>query len=229
MSSRPICVTILDDHQAIIDGYVYRLSRIPNLDVVATISYGEELEPTLAAYPTDVLLLDINVPTSAENTNPYPILHNIPNLLDQYPNLHILVISMYSERRLIRAVMEAGASGYVLKDDRATIQDLGNILQSIASGGIYFSQKAHQLMLSQKTAPTGDRLSSRQLEALSLCAAYPDWTSADLAKKMSVANSTVRNLLSGAYLRLGVHSRPAAVAKARQEGLITPDPPILAE
>ena len=222
-------VAILDDHQSIIDGYMYRLSSVPGLEIVATISYGEELEPTLAAHHADVLLLDINVPTSAENPSPYPILYNIPSLLEKYPNLHILVISMYAERGLIRAVMEAGASGYVLKDDRAMLQDLGNVVQSIASGGIYFSQKAHQLMLSQKTTPSDERLSPRQLEALSLCAAYPDWTSADLAQKMAVSNSTVRNLLSGAYLRLGVHSRPAAVARARQQGLITPDPPILAE
>ncbi len=229
MPSSTIRVTILDDHQGIIDGYLYRLSSAPGFEVAATISYGEELEPTLAAHPSDMLLLDINVPTSADNPNPYPILHNIPSLLEKYPDLHILVISMYAERGLIRAVMEAGASGYVLKDDRATIQDLGNILQSIASGGIYFSQKAHQLLLSQKTIPSGERLSTRQLEALSLCAAYPDWTSADLAEKMSVSNSTVRNLLSGAYLRLGVHSRPAAIARARQQGLITPEPPVLTE
>jgi two-component system nitrate/nitrite response regulator NarL len=229
MTTSMIRVAILDDHQSIIDGYMYRLSSVPGFEVVATISYGEELEPTLAAHHADVLLLDINVPTSADNPNPYPILHNIPSLLEKYPNLHILVISMYAERGLIRAVMEAGASGYVLKDDRAMLQDLGNVVQSIASGGIYFSQKAHQLMLSQKTTKSGEHLSPRQLEALSLCAAYPDWTSADLAEKMSVSNSTVRNLLSGAYLRLGVHSRPAAIARAHQQGLITPDPPILAE
>jgi two-component system nitrate/nitrite response regulator NarL len=229
MTSHTIRVAILDDHQGIIDGYVYRLSSFPGFEVVAAIWYGEELEPTLAAYPTDILLLDINVPTSAENPNPYPILHHIPSLLQKYPKLNILVISMYAERSLIRAVMEAGASGYVLKDDRITIQNLGNILQSIANGGIYFSQKAHQLLLTQTAPLSGERLSPRQLEALSLCASYPDWTSADLAEKMSVSNSTVRNLLSGAYLRLGVHSRPAAVAKARQEGLITPDPPAFTE
>jgi two-component system nitrate/nitrite response regulator NarL len=229
MNTHIIRVSILDDHQSIIDGYVYRLSRVPGLEIVSTISYGEELEPSLAAHPVDVLLLDINVPTSAENPNPYPILHNIPSLLEKYPNLHILVISMYAERGLIRAVMEAGASGYVLKDDRAMLQDLRNVVQSIASGGIYFSQKAHQLMLNQKTTPSGERLSPRQLEALSLCAAYPDWTSADLAQKMAVSNSTVRNLLSSAYLRLRVHSRTAAIAKARQLGLITSDPPVPTE
>ena len=225
MTTRTIRITILDDHQGIIDGYLYRLSSVPGVEIASTIHFGEELEPTLAAHPTDVLLLDINVPTSAENTNPYPILYDIPSLLEKYPDLHILVISMHAERGLIRAVMEAGASGYVLKDDRTTIQDLGNIVQSIANGGIYFSQKAHQLMLSQKTTPTGERLSVRQLEALSLCAAYPDATTSQLAEKMSVANSTVRNTLSSAYLRLGVHNRTAAIEKARQLGLITPRSP----
>ena len=229
MNSHTIRVTILDDHQSIIDGYVYRLSSVPGFEVVATINYGEELEPTLAAHPTDVLLLDINVPTSIDNPTPYPILHDVPNLLQKYPGLNVLVISMHAERGLIRAVMEAGASGYVLKDDRASIQDLGNILQSVANGGIYFSQKAYQLMISQKTVPNSERLSPRQLEALSLCAAYPDWTSADLAEKMAVSHSTVRNLLSSAYLRLGVHNRTAAIARARQLGLITPEPPVIME
>ena len=225
MTTRTIRVTILDDHQGIIDGYLYRLSSAPGFEVVATISYGEELEPTLVAHPSDVLLLDINVPTSAENPNPYPILHSIPQLLQKYPTLNILVISMYTERSLIKAVMEAGASGYILKDDQATIRDLANVVASVANGGVYFSQKAHKLFLKNQRIDDNAPLTSRQLEALSLCAAYPDATTAQLAGKMTVSNSTVRNLLSSAYVRLGVHSRTAAIEKARKLGLITPHSP----
>ncbi len=225
MTTPTIRVAILDDHQSIIDGYVYRLNSEPGFEVVATIYYGEELEPVLAAHPADVLLLDINVPTSARNQNPYPILHEIPSLLQKYPDLTILVISMYAERGLIRAVIEAGASGYVLKDDRAILQDLGNVVQSIVNGGIVFSQKANQLLLDRKPATSAERLSVRQLEALSLSAAYPDSSSAELAKRMAVTNSTVRNLLAGAYIKLGVHNRTGAISKARQLGLISPDPP----
>ncbi len=225
MSIDPISVSILDDHQSIIDGYLYRLSNVSDIKVVATISFGEELEPTLAEHSTDVLLLDINVPTSSENPNPYPILHSIPSLLQKYPELSILIISMYAERGLIRAVMEAGASGYVLKDDNVMLRDIGSVIRSIANGGIYFSQKAHQLLLSHRATQKSKKLSPRQLEVLSICASYPDWTSATIANKLSVANSTVRNLLSSAYIRLGVHNRAAAVVKARQLGLISPDPP----
>jgi DNA-binding NarL/FixJ family response regulator len=221
--NKKIQVTILDDHQNIIDGYVFRLSANPQLEVAATIGFGEELEPTLAEHPTDVLLLDVNVPTSAKNPNPYPILYAIPKLLQTYAGLNILVISMYAERGLIRAVMESGASGYILKDDQATARDLGSVVLSVAGGGIYFSQKAHELY-SKHLSKESDLLTVRQLEALSLCASYPNNTTAVLANMMTVSNSTVRNLLSAAYLKLDVNNRAAAIAKAQQLGLITSSP-----
>jgi len=218
---KKIRVTILDDHQNIIDGYVFRLSANPQIEVAATIGFGDLLEPTLAEHPTDVLLLDVNVPTSAENPNPYPILYAIPKLLQIYAGLNILVISMYAERGLIRAVMEAGASGYILKDDQTTARDLGSVVISVAGGGIYFSQKAHQLYTKHLSKESD--LTARQLEVLSLCAAYPNNTTAVLAGIMAVSNSTVRNLLSTAYLKLEVNNRAAAIARAQQMGLITPN------
>jgi two-component system nitrate/nitrite response regulator NarL len=220
--TKKIRVTILDDHQSIIDGYLFRLSKAPEIEVVAAIAFGEELEPALAKFPTDVLLLDVSVPMSPNNLNPYPILHIIPELLQLYPNLAVLVISMLAERGLVRAIMEAGASGYILKDDQATIQELGNVVISIANGGIRLSQKAHQSFLNRRAQETDELLTARQLQALSLCAAYPNYLTEDLAQKMSVSNSTVRNLLSGAYVRLAVHTRIAAIEKARELGVITP-------
>jgi two-component system, NarL family, nitrate/nitrite response regulator NarL len=221
--SEMIRVTILDDHQSIVDGYRFRLGTSERVQVVAAIGFGDELEPTLEKNPTDVLLLDIGVPASAENLNPYPILHVIPSLLQKYPNLVILVISMHAERSMIRAVMDAGSSGYILKDDQTTLRDLENVVISVASGGIYLSRQANDVLLRAATGEI-DLLSRRQREALSLCLAYPDSTTAELAKKMSITNSTIRNLLSGAYIKLGVRTRIAAVSRARQLGLITPEP-----
>lgn len=220
--SKKIRVTILDDHQSIIDGYLYRLNSFPQIEVGAVITFGEELEPILAKCPTDVLLLDIYVPTSKDNPNPYPVLYTVPKLLDLYPSLSILVITMHNERSLIRSVTETGVSGYILKDDQAIIRDLGNVILSVASGGVIFSQQVHQILYKNSLSQKGEQLLSRQVEILSLCAAYPDSTTAELAQKMGLSNSTVRNLLSDAYLRLGVHTRLAAVTKARQIGIITP-------
>ncbi len=220
---KKIRVTILDDHQSIVDGYLYRLEKSPEIEVVATLGYGEDLEPTLVKHPSDVLLLDVNVPSSAKNRNPYPIMHAIPKLLQVHADLAILVISMHAERGLIRAVMETGASGYILKDDQSTLKDLGSVVQAVAAGGVHFSQIALDLYIKYLSIHSNELLTPRQLEALSLCAAYPDSTSTELAKKMSISNSTVRNLLSTAYLKLGVHNRAAAIAKARDTGVITPN------
>jgi len=68
-------------------------------------------------------------------------------------------------------------------------------------------------------------LAKRELEVLSVCLSYPDCTTAELAEKMSISNSTVRNLLSGAYLKLGVRTRFAAIEKARRLELISSEAP----
>ncbi len=220
-----IRVAILDDHQGIIDGYLYRLGSAQDIDVVATALYGEDLEPILAKKPVDVLVLDVQMPTSPTNPNPYPILYLIPRLLEIYPNLVVLVISMHTQRTLINAVMEAGASGYVVKDDQATIRELPSVIRTVAGGSIYMSQYAYQELKKSRTGALLQPLSPRQLEALSMCAAFPDASTQELAQIMNIANSTLRNLLSGAYLKLNVRSKAAAIAKARQMGLITPDKP----
>ena len=222
-----ISVTILDDHQSIVDGYRFRLSNFPQIEIITTLEYGEDLENALKKQAPDVLILDVNVKVSAENSNNYPIFHVIPDLLQRYPDLAVLVISMHNDRSIIRAVMEGGASGYILKDDQRTIQELGSVILSIVSGGIFLSEKVRNLYVKNRSATSEEPLTGRQMEALSLCAAYPDHTTEKLAQIMNVANSTVRNLLSGAYLRLGVNSRAAAIAKARQLGLIPPDAPPL--
>ena len=217
---KSIRVAILDDHQSIIDGYLYRLNQAPDIEVVATATFAEDFEIVLASHAIDVLIVDIFVPTSPDNSSPYPILHAIPKWLQIYPHLAVLVISMLNRRTLIKSVVEAGASGYILKDDKPLIQELGSIVRSVASGGIHFSQQAHQHLV--RHMPEEPRPSARQLEALSLCAAYPEATTAELSERLGVAHSTLRNLLSGAYLRLNVRSRAAAVAKAQRLGLITP-------
>lgn len=223
--TKKIRVTILDDHQSILDGYVYRLSKVRQIEVVDTIRFGNDLEPSLKAHPTDVLLLDVSAPLSADDPTPFPIQHVISTLVQDCPELVIMVISMYTEPALVHAVMEAGANGYILKDDQKTIEDLGNIIISVANGGVYFSERIQKYLVNRSEGQAG--LSPRQLEALSLAASYPNSTTAELAYKMGIANSSIRNLLSSAYLKLGVGTRAAAISKARQMGILVDEKPNL--
>jgi DNA-binding NarL/FixJ family response regulator len=219
-AERDIRVAILDDHQSIVDGYIHRLSQTPDIEVVGTALYAEELESILAGTNPEVLILDVHVPASKDNPNSYPILHAIPRWLQKYPDLAILVISVNRQRTLIKAVLEAGASGYILKDDWKSILELGSIIRLIAQGDMYLSQQVHQRLVKQMTGEP--LLTSRQLEVLSLCAAYPNVTTNEIATRLGVFPSTVRNLLSKTYLRLGVRNRTAAVTKAMQMGWIVP-------
>jgi len=116
--------------------------------------------------------------------------------------------------------MEAGASGYILKDDISTFRDLASVVRSVSKQGIYLSPAAYQALNARKAPDIDKPLSARQLEALSLCAAYPDASTAELSLRMEISHSTLRNLLSGAYIKLKVRNRTAAIIKAQQSGLI---------
>jgi two-component system nitrate/nitrite response regulator NarL len=220
-----IRVAILDDHPSIIDGFTYRLSMNPSIQIVATAVFGEDLEPMIADHEVDVLLLDVSIPISQADRNPYPVLHVIPRLLEEHPKLNILIISMFTQRSLIDTLVNTGVSGYIFKDDQASIQKLDKIVETIAHGGVYFSQGAYR---DPRENPSDTVLTPRQLEALSICAAIPDGDSMALAENLGITGSTMRNLLSSAYLRLGVRTRAAAIARANQLGILpnTPEPPI---
>ena len=219
-----IRVAILDDHAATAEGYRARLDAEPDLDVVKVMHYGEELEAFLKSNPIDVLLLDIEVKASVENPTQYSTVYLVPRVLDNFPGISVMVISMHGGRAMIETVMDAGAGGYLLKDDLQSFKELPAILRTIVAGGMYLSPLANKRWRKRRTGELREQALSRsQLEALSLCAAYPNLRLPELAQKMHVANSTIRVTLSGAYRKLGVNTRQAAVAKARQMGILPPD------
>jgi DNA-binding NarL/FixJ family response regulator len=175
-----------------------------------------------------VLILDVSVPASKDGHTPYPLFNVLPRIKKEYPSLTILVISMNKQRTLVRAVMDAGAKGYILKDDEQAFLKLGEIVTSVAAGGVYFSQQSYEALTNKPNLNDDvEMLTERQREALSLCAAYPGYTKDKIARKLGIASSTLRNLLSDSYRRLKVNNLAAAIIKAHQLGLITPlDPEV---
>lgn len=221
--NKKIKLILLEDHPMTRDGYLGRFSETNDIDVIAHFHYGDELVEALKDTQPDVLLLDINVPTNPENPNPFPIWHVIQNALERNPKLEVVIISMYDRPALISSAIEAGVSGYILKDDYTAYSELPSIIRTIASGGIFFSQAARQRWLSRRQNDSQAILSPRQLEALSLCATYSDERLDEIARRMNVADSTLRNLLSRIYLKLDVNSRRSAVSRARMLGLLPPE------
>lgn len=215
--SEKIRVATLEDHQSTIDGYNLRLADHPDISLVATALFSQEIMPLLEEHPADVLILDINVPISKDNRNIQPIHKLITELKKNYPNLVILVISMHAQRAMIRSILEAGTKGYILKDDFASVRNLGIIIETLAKGGTYMSNRVSEILFSGHIEDS--TLTPRELEVLSICAAYPDESTGDLANRLDIANSTVRNFLHKIYIKLQVHGRAAAILKAQEKGL----------
>ena len=119
---------------------------------------------------------------------------------------------------MIRSILEAGTKGYILKDDFASVRNLGSIIETLAKGGTYMSNRVSEIIFSSHIEES--TLTTRELEVLSLCAAYPDESTGDLADRLEIANSTVRNFLHKIYIKLQVHGRAAAILKAQEKGLL---------
>jgi DNA-binding NarL/FixJ family response regulator len=215
----PIKVAILEDHQSIIDGYHLRLDDASGIKVVGIANNGEELNSLLAeAQEVDVLIMDVSVPSSSTNENPIPILHYVPRILQKKPNINILIVSTHSQLSLVKALDNAGVSGYIFKHDSDSIRRLPAIIKTISAGGRYFYEELEEAKKKENTLPLG--LTTRQLEILTFCASYPDLSTEQLAQQMGIASSTIRNLLSETYIRLNVHSKAAAISRAKTLGLI---------
>lgn len=215
-------VAVLEDHSPVVDGYTYRLSSYPNVELVASARNGEQLDELLSVHTIDVLILDVVAPARAGSLAPYPLFNVIPNLRKKYPAMAILVISGHKQPTLIRSVIEAGASGYIIKTEAAASERLGEIILLLAHGGVFLSEQTAAALAYPSGSEDVEMLTDRQREVLSLCAANPGMSTDDLAALLSIAPSTVRNLLSSCYKRLRVNNMTAAVLKARELGLISP-------
>ncbi|MFQ5409222.1 MAG: response regulator [Anaerolineales bacterium] len=219
-------VLILEDHLPTLDGYLYRLSRYSDIQVVAHCSYGSELLPMLRAHPAEVLLFDLRVPVSAADESLFPSLENLPHIVQRYPGLAVLVISAHNEYHYLRTALQAGASGYILKDDHHTLRRLGEIIRSAAHGETFISPRARRRLHQNPAARIAIPLSAREAEILALSAARPAASLADIARMIGYAESTVRTTLSRAYAKLDVPNRAAANAKAVELGIVEPNTPL---
>ena len=142
-----ITVAVLDDHQSAIDGYEFRFKDSPNIQIKIRANNAAELLEGLSKTSVNVLLLDISVPISQDDKKEIPLFFFIPDLQKKYPDIKILVISMHNEAKLIQSVMDAGASGYIVKDDRASITKLAEIVETIAGGDYHFSKDSFESLL----------------------------------------------------------------------------------
>ncbi|WP_214410350.1 response regulator transcription factor [Sphaerisporangium fuscum] len=174
-----------------------------DMEVVAQVSSGDEVVGAALAHRPDVALLDIEMP--GRNG-----LDAAADLREKLPSCRVLILTTFGRPGYLRRAMEAGASGFMVKD--GPVEDLASAVRRILAGERVIDPALAAAALSAGPSPLTDR------ERDVLAAAADGSTIADISRRLHLSESTVRNYLSAAIGKTGTRNRIEAATLARHNG-----------
>ena len=209
MSTGPIRLLIADDHPVVRDGLSGMFSGEDGFEVIGQAANGAQAITLACALEPDVILMDLRMPEMDG-------VAAIAELARRKVAARVLVLTTYdTDSDVVRAV-EAGATGYLLKDSPRG--DLLRAVRAAARGEAALSPSVATRLLGQVRAPAQEPLSQRELEVLEMVARGA--TNREAAAKLFISEATVKTHLLHIYAKLGVSDRAAAVAEGFQRGLL---------
>jgi len=214
-----IRIVVIEDHPLMLKAVVDVFADQPQIQVVGTATHGSELPRLVRELSPDVVILDLGMSTG--NFEPISAVRAI---LQDYPNLRILVLTGYDDEIYIRQIVDAGAQGYVLKNDNLSLA-LPKGVERVYEGKHFYSDEVIEMLLS--TPKSEGLLTQQELVVLRLAA--QGHSNASIAQAMKVSEKRVRNVLSMIYTKLelreneSINVRIAAINKARELELLPPD------
>ena len=203
-----IRVLIAEDQSLVRGAIVALLGLERDLEVVADVARGDEVVARALEVRPDVALLDIEMPGVDGLTA-------AAQLRAALPSCRVIVVTTFGRPGYLRRAMEAGASGFLLKDAPAT--QLAEAIRRVAAGGRVVDPALAIDALAEGTNP----LSPREREVLS--ASVETATIAGLAQRLSLSEGTVRNHLSAAIQKVGARNRAEAARIAEEKGWLSPE------
>jgi DNA-binding NarL/FixJ family response regulator len=210
----PISVLIVDDHPVVRDGLRGMLASDPGFAVVGEAATGVEALTVAVAARPDVVLMDLRMPQMDGVTA-------IGALRDQGVGARVLVLTTYDTDSDVLPAIEAGATGYLLKD--APRDELFRAIRSAAKGEAVLAPSVAARLMGQLRSPSAaptasEPLSQRELEVLAMIA--QGTTNREAAAQLFISEATVKTHLIHIYAKLGVKDRAAAVAEAFSRGYL---------
>jgi DNA-binding NarL/FixJ family response regulator len=206
----PIRLLVVDDHPVVRDGLCSMFDRDPEFDVLGEAGDGAEAVRLAQELRPDVILMDLRMPGMDGVTA-------ITELAAKGVAARVLVLTTYDTDSHVLPAIEAGATGYLLKD--APRADLLRAVRAAAHGEAVLSPAVTARLMSRVRSPAAGPLSQRELEVLELVAAGT--TNREAAARLFITEATVKTHLLNIYAKLGVSDRAAAVAEAFNRGLLT--------
>jgi len=206
----PIRLLIVDDHPVVRDGLRGMFAGDPDFEVVAEAANGTEALARARAFHPDVVLMDLRMPEMDG-------VSAIRAMSEGGVVARVLVLTTYDTDGDVLAAIEAGATGYLLKD--APRQELLRAVRAAARGEGVLSPAVTSRLLDQVRQPPRDSVSDRELEVLQLVAR--GFNNREAAAHLFISEATVKTHLLHIYTKLGVNDRAAAVAEAFERGLLT--------
>jgi DNA-binding NarL/FixJ family response regulator len=214
-----IRILLVDDHPVVRDGLRGMLEAEADLTVVGEAGSGDEAVTAAHTHRPDVVLMDLRMPglDGAGATD---------RILAALPQTRVVVLTTYDTDADILRAVEAGASGYLLKD--ATRADLTSAVRAAARGETVLAPSVAGRLVQQVRNPPRPTaappvLSARELEVLSLVAT--GHTNADIGRTLHITEATVKTHLLRAFNKLDVSDRTAAVTTAMALGVLPPARP----
>ena len=213
-----IAVLVVDDHAVVRRGLQAFLDSEPDLEVVGH-AYGgrhalEALEQLDAAgRRPDVILMDLQM-------EPVDGIESTRQVRARYDDVEVVALTSFGEEERVHAALEAGASGYLLKD--ADADEVANAVRAAHRGELQLDPAlARRLMSSLRAGPRHDlseELTPRELEVLSLVGAGK--ANKEIAGELVISERTARTHVSNILAKLGLSSRTQAALWAVREGLV---------
>ncbi|MFT2750151.1 response regulator [Clavibacter sp. Sh2036] len=204
-----IRIVIADDHPVVRAGLHAVLDVVDDIDVVGEASTPDEAVELAASLVPDLVLMDLRFGqerTGADATRQIRAVEAAP---------YVLVLTNYDSDGDILGAVEAGASGYLLKD--APPAELLAAVRAAAAGESALAPAVASRLLARMRAPRVS-LSSREIEVLRLVADGASNT--DVGARLHITDATVKSHLVHVFSKLGVSSRTGAVAAAREIGIL---------
>lgn len=182
-----IRVVVADDHHILLDGLKAMLQKQKDLELAGLYNNGQDLFDDLGNTMPNIALVDINMPA----LNGIELTAKIKEF---YPHVSVIALSMHDDARHIMDMIEAGVSGYLLKN--VNDKELMEAIRSVNNGKLYFSsevaEKITSMVITQQkklSEPKEARLTDREVEILKLIS--EEYSNADIARALFISERTV--------------------------------------